>query len=254
VNPKPRGQIDENASSAPAAKSESRGLDQAPGPGESGALLAAVVHRLSQPLTALRGTLELARLKAKSVAEYRAAVEKALESADHLAWLLQELRELAEANVPEGERALTNLAEVTGSVLEDLRPLAATRGVQIESRLEEGPQAQTYPEHLYQTLLKVIHQAILRSPEGKTVRVALRSVGKGAQWVIADEGVPFPFEESGLSLNAFLAGKSLAGSSSESVLALLTSKQFIEALGGSLFIQNCADAGGRVIIHLPARR
>jgi signal transduction histidine kinase len=252
MNPKPRGQVDENASSTPVAGSENRAQEL--GTETPGALLATVAHRLSQPLTALRGTLELARLKARSVAEYRVAVEKALESADHLAWLLQELRELAEADVPEGEASLTNLAQVTRSVLEDLRPLAAARGVEIESRLEKGQQAQTYPEHLYQALLKVVHQAILRSPEGKMVRVTLRSVGEGAQWVIADEGPPFPFAESGLSLNILLAGRSFAGGCGESVLSLLTAKQFIEALAGSLSIQNSADRGGRVIIHLPARR
>ncbi len=250
MNPKPGAQDTDNTSPAERAKRQSPGRKQE----ESGALLAALVHRLSQPFTALRGTLELARLKAQSVAEYRAAVEKALESADHLVGLFQELRELALADVPEGEASLTNLAQVTHSVLEDLRPLGSARGVKIESRLEKGPEAQTYPEHLYQALLRVVHQAILRSPEGKMVRVTLRSAGDGAQWVIADEGVPFHFAESELSLNAFLAGQNLAGGAGESVLGLLTARQFLEALGGSLSIQNSSAAGGRVIIHLPARR
>ena len=250
MNPKPGAQATDNTSPAERAKRQSPGRTQE----ESSVLLAALVHRLSQPFTALRGTLELARLKAQSVAEYRAAVEKALESAAHLAWLLQELRELAQADVPEGQVSLTNLAQVTRSAVEDLRPLAAARGVKIESRLEKGPEAQTHPEHLYQALLKVVHQAILRSPEGKMVQVTLRSVGNAAQWVIADEGVPFPFAESELSLDTFLAGQNLAAGAGESVLGLLTARQFLEALGGFLSIQNSADAGGRVIIHLPARR
>jgi len=254
VNLKPRRQVDGNPSPAPAGRGDSRAQDPEPGQGEWVPLLAAIVHRLSQPLTALRGTLELARLKAKSVPEYRAAVEKALESADRVAWLLQELRELAEANAPMGELVLTNLDEVTGSVLEDLRPLAATRGVLIESRLERSLEARTYPEHLYQALLKVVHHAILRSPEGKAVRVELRSVPDGSQWAIADEGAPFPLAETELSLNSLFSAQSLAGGSGETVLALVTAKQFIEALGGSLSLQYSAEGECQVFIHLPTLR
>jgi two-component system heavy metal sensor histidine kinase CusS len=245
------GLINDSASSMAAGRAKSRAQGPEPGQGEWASLLAAIAHRLSQPLTALRGTLELARLKAKSAAEYRAAVEKALESADRVAWLLQELRELAEASAPAGEVALTNLDEVTGSVLEDLRPLAAARGVVIENRLEKSFEARTYPEHLYQVLLKAVHHAILRSPEGKTVRIDLRSVPDGAQWVIADEGAPFPFAETELALNTLLAGQHFAGGLGESVLALVTAKQFIEALGGSLSVQNSAEGENRVLIHLP---
>jgi signal transduction histidine kinase len=254
VNPKPRGQADENAPSSPAGRVESRAQGREPGQDETLCLLAAVAHRLSQPLTALRGTLELARLKAKSVAEYRAAVEKALESADLLAWVLQELRELAEASAPAGEQALTDLDQVTGNALEDLRPLAATRGVLIESRLEKGLQAQTYPEHLYQALLKVVYHAVLRSPEGKTVRMELRSVPDGAQWVIADEGAPFPFAETELSVNTLFAGQSLPSGSGESLLGLVTARQFVEGLGGSLSVPNGADGESRVLIYLPTLR
>ena len=83
--PRPRG---ENPPSSPGVRFDVRSRGQEPGRDESSALLAAIAHRLSQPLTALRGTLELARLKATSVAEYRSAVEKALESAERLAWLV----------------------------------------------------------------------------------------------------------------------------------------------------------------------
>ena len=253
MRPKPRGQADENAPSSPAGRFESRAQDREPEQDESVSLLAAIAHRLSQPLTALRGTLELARLKAKSVAEYRSAVEKALESADRVAWLLQELRELVEASAPAGERVSVNLDQVTDSVVEDLRPIAASRGVSIESRLDKGLEVQTHPERLHQALLKVVHYAILRSPAGKKVRFELRSVPDGAQWMISDDGAPFPFAVTELSVSTLFAGQSSAGSPGESVLGLVTARQLVEALGGSLTVENSASLGGRVVIHLPIR-
>jgi signal transduction histidine kinase len=251
VNPKSEKQVDEQVSAVAARRSESGAPQPKPGQDEEVSLLAAIAHRLSQPLTALRGTLELARLKAKSVPEYRAAVEKALESADRVAWFLQDLRELAEASAPAGEGASVSLDEVTGSVVDDLRPIAASHGVSIQSRLEKGLVAETYREHLYQALLKVLHDAILRSPEGKNVRIELRSVPDGAQWVVARQGAPFPFAETELSLNTLLTGQILARAVGESFLALAAAKQLVEALGGSLSILNAADGESEALIHLP---
>jgi two-component system sensor histidine kinase CreC len=239
VNPKPRGQ---NGGNTPSEEIR---------PDEWVSYLAPIVHRLSQPFTALRGTLELARLRAKSVGDYRAAVEKALESADLLAWRLQELRELAEASAPAGERDSVSLDEVTQGVVDDLRPIANSRGVSIQCRLEGGLVAETYREHLYQALLRVVHHAVLRSPEGKTVEVDLRALPDGAQWVIADAGPRFAFATGDLSLKNLFAGQSSSGGMGESVLGLVTAKQFVEAQGGSLAVQNRPDERSQVLIQLP---
>lgn len=252
MKPKPTRPIDEHASPLPAARFETAPQSQKGGNDEPAPLLAAITHRLSQPLTALRGTLELARLRAKSVAEYRDAVEKALESAEHLAWLVQSLREMAEVAVPAGERATIALDQVARSVLEDLRPLADPRGIYVESKIARGLRAQTYPDQLYQALLKVGHHAILRNPEGKTVRMELRSVQDEAQWIVTDEGPPFSFEAAEHFLETLLAGPSAPGGFGESVLGLVTAKRFIEALGGSLSVEGLADRGNRVVIRLPA--
>jgi signal transduction histidine kinase len=251
VNRKPTRLRDDNPPSSPGVTFDTRSRGEDPGRDESGALLAAIAHRLSQPLTALRGTLELARLKATSVAEYRSAVEKALESAERLAWLVQCLRELADAGVPAGERVPTILDEVADSVLEDLRPLAASRGVHVATRIERGLLARTYPERLSQALLKVLYHSILRSPEGKTVRMELHSSPDNAQWVIADEGAPYSFADAEHFIRTPFAGQDLPGGSGESVLGLVTAKQFMEALGGSLSVESRGDRGSRVLIHLP---
>ena len=251
MKPKPPRPMDENPPSSPGVRFDMRSRGQEPGRDESSALLAAIAHRLSQPLTALRGTLELARLKATSVAEYRSAVEKALESAERLAWLVQSLRELAEAGVPAGERVPTILDEVADSVLEDLRPLAASRGVHVATRLERGLLARTYPERLSQALLKVLYHSILRSPEGKTVRMELHARQDDAQWVITDEGAPYSIANAEHFVETLSAGQDLPGGSGESVLGLVTAKQFIEALGGSLSVESLGDRESRVLIYLP---
>ena len=141
--------------------------------------------------------------------------------------------------------------QMADSVLEDLRPLAASRGVHVATRLERGLLARTYPERLSQALLKVLYHSILRSPEGKTVRMELHARQDHAQWVITDEGAPYSIANAEHFVETLSAGQDLPGGSGESVLGLVTAKQFIEALGGSLSVESLGDRESRVLIYLP---
>jgi len=252
VKPKPQRPRDEGACSSPGVRHEAESRGQEANQDESLSLLAAVAHQLSQPLTALRGTLELACLRARSGAEYRSAIEKALESAEHLAWLVESLRELAEAEAPAGDLTLVDLAQMTDNALEDLRPLAATRRVLIESQVEKGLQAQTHPEHLYQALLKVVHHAILHSPPGKKVRLELRSTQERAEWSVAGEGKSLSLPRTERFLGTVFRGHGQPEDPAGSALGLLMAKRFIEALGGSLAAESPAEGVNRILICLPA--
>ena len=56
-----------------------------------------VSHQLNQPLTALRGSLELALTTAHSLEDYRKSIEVAIEQTDRVILLKQMLDELAES-------------------------------------------------------------------------------------------------------------------------------------------------------------
>src|SRR5260370_7367584 len=59
--------------------------------------LSNIIHRLSQPLTALRGSLELRLLTEGDAADYRLALKEAFAQAEDLVPLLSSLRELGYA-------------------------------------------------------------------------------------------------------------------------------------------------------------
>ena len=61
-------------------------------------LVSAVSHQLNQPLTALRGSLELALTTARSSEDYRKSIQVALEQTDRVILLKQALDELAESS------------------------------------------------------------------------------------------------------------------------------------------------------------
>ncbi len=62
--------------------------------------LAAVAHRLAQPMTALRGGIELGLMGKRSAADYRFLLEQSLQLADNMAQLIISLRDLGESGAP----------------------------------------------------------------------------------------------------------------------------------------------------------
>jgi len=79
---------------------------------ECGECLGGVAHRLSQPLTALRGSLELALRTELSAQDSRAALEQAFELTELLVQLMRSLRELAEAARTDAPAKLLSLRDL----------------------------------------------------------------------------------------------------------------------------------------------
>jgi len=62
-------------------------------------LVAEQVHKMSQPLTALQGTVELALLSERTAEGYRTALEESWEQLTRLNGIVSSLRDLADAHV-----------------------------------------------------------------------------------------------------------------------------------------------------------
>jgi two-component system, OmpR family, sensor kinase len=140
--------------------------------------LASVAHLLSQPLTALRGSLELALLSESEPAELRLAVQEGLERAEEMVRLVALLRELADAESGGAEKELLGLGELAAEVVEDLRLLAESREIRLELNRAEEVQLWAPPARLRQAFLKLLYLAIQHGPRGGTVQIELRRTGK----------------------------------------------------------------------------
>ena len=81
-----------------------------------------VFHTLSQPLTALRCSLELALMQNTDAQTYRAALEDALAHAERLTRCAEFLRLLAEADDP-GTPCHTDLRECVAAAVEEFGPV-----------------------------------------------------------------------------------------------------------------------------------
>jgi hypothetical protein len=137
-----------------------------------------VAHLFSQPLTALRGSLELALLTEHEPAELRQAAEEALAQAEEMVRLVTLLRELAEAGTEVAEKERLWLGELAAEVLEDLRPLAESREIWLELDKADDVQVWVPRARLRQAFLKIMYRAIQREPSGRTVQIELLRAGE----------------------------------------------------------------------------
>jgi hypothetical protein len=88
-------------------------------------------HELSQPLTNLCCSLELALLQSPTTEEYGQIVGQALLQAEKASGLATAIRELLDAGHP-GEKAdAFDLSHAVGAAVDDLLPVAESAGVQI---------------------------------------------------------------------------------------------------------------------------
>ena len=235
---------------------ERRGVLAGEGPqaGEASAMtsvLTAVVHQMSQPLTALRGTLELALLKATSVRDHRTSEEKALAAAEQLVKILQGVREIAEASTPVAEPAPVDLLELVGEVVEDLRPVTESSAVALVLGAAAGVTVLGDRQRLYVALFKIIHFAVMRSGPRAGVRVALVMEGEEARIAVEDEGPHFPEGNGGGRLDWGGLETVPLAEATELIWELAAAARMMESSGGVLTTENLAPRGGRILVRLP---
>ena len=94
--------------------------------------LGAMAHRLAQPMTALRGSIELGLMGKRSAADYRSVLEQSLQLADNLSQLIVSLRDLGESSAPGGAAQRVLLNATATEVLAEMEGLAQSRDLHLQ--------------------------------------------------------------------------------------------------------------------------
>jgi K+-sensing histidine kinase KdpD len=109
-----------------------RSVNQPEEPARQKPALAGLLHALNQPLTGLQCSLELALAVPRRPEQYIRTLREALELTNRLRLLAEAMRELIEM---QARRIRPNqdlrLQELLAEVIEELRPVAETRGVRV---------------------------------------------------------------------------------------------------------------------------
>jgi C4-dicarboxylate-specific signal transduction histidine kinase len=192
-------------------------------------LVSELFHALSQPITALRCSLELA-LHTPSSAPSKENLETALSHAEKIAQLAGGIRELVQADDPGDEEAEIALEDYLQETISDMQPIADAAQVSIEFRGSLHRRVLTEPRRLKQALFYWLEFALMSAAAGSRVEIELdQQSGRGM--------VTATVMRKHMSANG--AGESETKSQNLSRrLGLAIAGRIFEAAGGGLQVQD----------------
>jgi two-component system, sporulation sensor kinase B len=207
-----------------------------------GELAASIAHEIRNPLTVVKGFLQMMHKHEKG---------------DNFYYLSLVLTELGRAESiindylnfakPQFEKLEdTELAEIITEVTILLEAFAAKEGVQVNVKLEWGVFAKADRNQLKQALVNIIKNAIEATEEGGEVFVSQASAGPESYVIVSDTGKGMDQEQLARLGTLFYTTKDKGTGLGTSV-----SMKIIEAMGGSIAFKSDLGVGTEVTIILP---
>ena len=212
-------------------------------------------HELRTPLALAKSTLQAARTRDRTTAEYQQAIDETLTDVARMERLISQLLSLARIDETSGlpEAADVPLDAVLTHVTADLADLASRRGVKIEIGPLEPAHARGSEEQLVQLFSNLVENAIVHGPQGGTVRVTLAHEADRACAVsVHDEGGAIPPEILLRLFDRFYrADNSRTRATGGTGLGLAIAREIACRHGGDIVITSSPATGTRAVVSLP---
>jgi signal transduction histidine kinase len=216
--------------------------------------LASVGHDLRTPLTTISGyaeALEEGKVAEGDLPRVSSVIHR---ESGRLSRLLEDLMLLSRLEA--GEFSLrperVDLARHLGGSVEAYRGRAEAAGVRLVADLPEGPEAMVDPDRIDQVVGNLVENALRYTPQGATVRLALRSAGSEARISVSDTGpgieaadLPHIFER------LYVARRYRPARAEGSGLGLAIVHELAEAMGGRAGVSSQPGRGTTVWVTVP---
>jgi two-component system OmpR family sensor kinase len=209
-------------------------------------------HELRTPLTALNLQVQLAE-RATSDEERARAFEKLRHGLRRATRLVQQLLTMArlDPDAAASPPAAIDVCAVIASVIEDLRPLAAERQIEVGSTLSADCRVVGSEDALRILFNNLVDNAIRYTPAGGRVDARVARADADVEVTIEDNGPGIPEAERERVFDRFYRGQSAPASGTGLGLAIVS--QVIEMHRGSVKLGATAAGGLQVQLRLPAQ-
>jgi len=211
-------------------------------------------HELRTPLTAIKGQVEVALTRPREPAAYRDVLQAVNEEVDRLIRLVGSLLTLARADagqIPITSEAV-NLPDVVTAAVEQVRPAAAQRNVDLEVAPGPPVMLQGDEDLLLQLLLNLLDNAIKYTPSGGRVTAGWGTTSAQVElWVrdtgagLAPEHVPHIFDR------FYRVDKARSRAEGGAGLGLSICRWIAEAHGGAMSVESAPGQGSTFTLRLP---
>jgi signal transduction histidine kinase len=213
----------------------------------------AIAHDLRTPITRARTRLEDAAIHARTEAELRAAIDRAMVDLDGVVGVFQALLRIAEIEAGARRSAFTafDLAPVLTDLAELYDVVAEEKGVHLRASIPAELPAFGDRDMVQQAVANLLDNAVKFSPDGTVVSLAARALGGHLEIVVADQGPGIPPEDRPRASERFFRGEQ-ARSTPGSGLGLSLVQAVAQLHGGRLDLGD-AEPGLRATLTLATR-
>ena len=210
-------------------------------------LVAELFHALSQPLTALRCSLEMALSGRFAPGPSQENLRLALEHAEQIARLATGIRELVETVTPGSPSVVINLETSLGEAVMDLVPVAESAGIQLRFHAPDACPVLAEPRRLRQALFYLVESALAAADAGESVQIEAGARDRQAVVLLT-------VSRNTGAANGVVAWPEVAGEEKKRELGrrlgLAIASRTFEAAGGSLYAEE-GERCWRLRLQLP---
>jgi signal transduction histidine kinase len=225
-----------------------------------GELAATITHEIRNPLSSIRGTVEILKEDFPANSPKAEFFEILLKETDRLNKVVEEYLGLARSKAAEGTMTILELGDLTRQTAALVGLQTANRGVRLTTAIDVPLPVKGNPVHLKQVLLNLLLNAVQSTKPGGEINVrggVREGLVKGLEYrdvegrlvevVVEDEGPGIPEGDLAKVFVPFYTTRPEGTG-----LGLAISLRIAEAHGGTLNAENRPGGGARFVLSLPA--
>jgi signal transduction histidine kinase len=206
-------------------------------------------HELRTPLTSILANLEL--LESDLGGEHKEMATSALRSSRRMRRLVADLLLLARADAGrQAPRRPVDLASVAREAAAEAQPLGQENQITVDA--PRSVELAAVPDDLHRVALNLIENALIHTPAGTPVTVAVRSEGGDAVLEVSDRGPGVAPNMRDRVFERFAHGDGDSEPRPGSGLGLAIVRAVAEAHGGTVELSEADGGGARFVVRLPA--
>jgi two-component system sensor histidine kinase TctE len=213
--------------------------------------IAEAAHRVRTPLAIVRtqADVTLHRVEKEQNRKALRDIVRAIDESSRAAGQLLD-HAMVTFRADDLDKERVDLTKLVQSSLEQLRPLAELRDIELIAELDCAVSVQVDPILIQNAVHNVLDNAIKYTPLLGQIQVSVHATPTQAQIMVTDSGQGFPDGGKSLLTQRFQRGDNVAGVVG-SGLGLTIVRDVMAAHNGTLEISNIKQGGACVILSLP---
>lgn len=206
-------------------------------------------HQLRTPLTSVKGyvSMVLEGDVGKITKEQRKLLDQAFLSSQRMVYLIADLLNVSRLKTGKFiiEPKPTNLAEVVGSELDQLKETAASRNLEVKyDKPKDFPILPMDETKIRQVVMNFVDNAIYYTPAGGHIQVVVADKGETIEFTVSDDGIGVPkSEQHNLFTKFYRAGNAKKARPDGTGLGLFMAKKVVIAQGGNIIFKTAEGKG-----------